>query len=39
MIEIKSALSEELIQSSNWLTELQEDELMDLLMLDTAVVR
>ncbi|RTQ89821.1 DEAD/DEAH box helicase [Lysinibacillus telephonicus] len=39
MIEIKSALSEELIQSSNWLTELQEDELMDLLMLDTAGVR
>lgn len=39
MIEIKSALSEELIQSSNWLTELQEDELMDLLMLDTAAVR
>ncbi|RNC97228.1 DEAD/DEAH box helicase [Lysinibacillus halotolerans] len=35
MIEIKSALSEELIQSSNWLSELQEDELMDLLMLDT----
>ncbi len=39
MIEIKSALSEELIQSSNWLTELKEEELMDLLMLDTAVVR
>ncbi|MCM3390325.1 DEAD/DEAH box helicase [Ureibacillus chungkukjangi] len=39
MIEIKSALSEELIQSSNWLTELQEDELMDLLMLDTHAMR
>ncbi|CAM5191949.1 SNF2 family DNA or RNA helicase OS=Ureibacillus acetophenoni OX=614649 GN=SAMN05877842_10194 PE=4 SV=1 [Ureibacillus acetophenoni] len=39
MIEIKSALSEELIQSSNWLTELQDDELLDLLTLDTAVIR
>ncbi|MDN4492136.1 DEAD/DEAH box helicase [Ureibacillus aquaedulcis] len=39
MIEIKSALSEELIQSSNWLTELQEDELMDLLMLDTHAMK
>lgn len=39
MLEMKSALSEELIQSSNWLTELQEEELLDLLMLDTAVVR
>lgn len=39
MIELKSALSEELIQSSNWLTELQEDELMDLLMLDTHAMR
>ncbi|KGR75997.1 DEAD/DEAH box helicase [Ureibacillus sinduriensis] len=39
MIEIKSALSEELIQSSNWLTELQEDELMDLLMLDTHALK
>lgn len=38
MIEIKSALSEELIQSSNWLTELQDDELLDLLTLDTAVL-
>ena len=36
MIEIKSALSEELIQSSNWLTELQDDELLDLLTLDTV---
>lgn len=39
MIEIKSALSEELIQSSNWLTELQEEELMDLLMLDTHALK
>lgn len=35
MLEMKSALSEELIQSSNWLTELEESELMDLLTLDT----
>ncbi|RUL53193.1 DEAD/DEAH box helicase [Lysinibacillus antri] len=39
MIELKSALSGELIQSSNWITELQEDELLDLLLLDTASVR
>lgn len=39
MIEIKSTLSEELIQSSNWLTELQDDELKDLLTLDTNMVR
>ncbi|MEL4024022.1 DEAD/DEAH box helicase [Lysinibacillus endophyticus] len=39
MIELKSALSEELIQSSTWLTELQEEELMDLLMLDTTTIR
>ncbi|RHW39982.1 DEAD/DEAH box helicase [Lysinibacillus yapensis] len=39
MIEMKSALSEELIQSSNWLTELKEEELMDLLMLDTHALR
>lgn len=39
MIEIKSALSEELIQSSNWLTELKEEELMDLLLLDTQALR
>ena len=39
MIELKSALSEELIQSSNWLTELEEHELMDLLMLDTHAMR
>ncbi|MFJ8234714.1 DEAD/DEAH box helicase [Ureibacillus sp. NPDC094379] len=39
MLEVKSALSQELIQSSNWLTELQEDELLDLLMLDTASIR
>ena len=39
MIEIKSALSEELIQSSNWLTELQDDELLDLLTLDTAALK
>ncbi|KGR80140.1 DEAD/DEAH box helicase [Ureibacillus manganicus] len=39
MIELKSALSEELIQSSNWLTELQDEELMDLLTLDTTMIR
>nr|WP_232337129.1 DEAD/DEAH box helicase [Lysinibacillus timonensis] len=39
MLEMKSALSEELIQSSNWLTELQDEELMDLFMLDTEIVR
>lgn len=39
MLEMKSALSEELIQSSNWLNELQEDELMDLLTLDQEIVR
>lgn len=39
MLEMKSALSEELIQSSNWLNELQEDELMDLLTLDQEMVR
>ncbi|RKJ58547.1 DEAD/DEAH box helicase, partial [Butyricicoccus sp. 1XD8-22] len=39
MIELKSALSEELIQSSNWLTELQDEELLDLLTLDADVVR
>ncbi|SOB90210.1 SNF2 family DNA or RNA helicase [Ureibacillus xyleni] len=38
MIELKSALSEELIQSSTWLTELQEEELMDLLLLDTTSI-
>ena len=35
MITMKSALSEELIQSSQWLTELGNDELVDLMMLDT----
>ena len=33
MLEMKSALSEELIQSSKWITELQEDELQELLKL------
>lgn len=37
MITLKSALSEELIQSSKWLTELDDAELMDLMLLDTAV--
>ncbi|WP_431029094.1 DEAD/DEAH box helicase [Lysinibacillus sp. LZ02] len=36
MLAIKSALSEELIQSSKWLTELDDAELMNLMMLDTA---
>lgn len=36
MIALKSALSEELIQSSKWLTELDDGELVDLMMLDTA---
>lgn len=36
MIAMKSALSEELIQSSKWLTELNDSELMDLLVLDTG---
>lgn len=39
MIAIKSALSEELIQSSQWLTELNDAELMDLMTLDTAVLK
>ncbi|MEK4228371.1 DEAD/DEAH box helicase [Solibacillus sp. FSL H8-0538] len=39
MITMKSALSEELIQSSQWLTELQNDELFDLMMLDTTVLK
>ncbi|WP_107839962.1 DEAD/DEAH box helicase [Metasolibacillus meyeri] len=34
MLTIKSALSEELIQSSKWLTELQDDELRELFTLD-----
>ncbi|WP_339289191.1 DEAD/DEAH box helicase [Ureibacillus sp. FSL K6-0786] len=33
MLEMKSALSAELIQSSQWLTELEEDKLMELLKL------
>jgi SNF2 family DNA or RNA helicase len=33
MLEMKSALSAELIQSSQWLTELEEDKLMELLRL------
>lgn len=36
MIAMKSTLSEELIQSSKWLTELNDSELMDLLILDTG---
>lgn len=39
MLEMKSALSEELIQSSNWLAELQEEELLDLLTLGSEVVK
>ncbi|KOS60863.1 helicase [Lysinibacillus sp. FJAT-14222] len=34
MLTQKSALSEELIQSSQWLTELEDHELRDLMMLD-----
>lgn len=34
MLAQKSALSEELIQSSQWLTELDDDELRDLITLD-----
>lgn len=34
MLTIKSALSEELIQSSKWITELQDDELRELFALD-----
>ncbi|WP_107942050.1 DEAD/DEAH box helicase [Metasolibacillus fluoroglycofenilyticus] len=34
MLTLKSALSEELIQSSKWLTELQDDELRELFSLD-----
>ncbi len=34
MLEMKSALSEELIQSSKWITELKDDELMELLTLE-----
>jgi len=34
MLTQKSALSEELIQSSQWLTELEDDELRDLMKLD-----
>jgi len=39
MITMKSALSEDLIQSSKWLTELDDHELMDLLVLDTATIK
>lgn len=39
MLVMKSALSEELIQSSQWLTELDDAELMDLMMLDTAMLK
>ncbi|MEO4054093.1 DEAD/DEAH box helicase [Solibacillus sp. CAU 1738] len=34
MLTMKSALSEELIQSSQWLTELQDEELLELMTLD-----
>lgn len=37
MIAAKSALSDELIQSSKWITELGDDELADLLSLDTVM--
>jgi len=37
MLEMKSALSEELIQSSNWLTELDEEQLMELLNVPASV--
>ena len=36
MLEMKSALSEELIQSSKWITDLQDDELNELLTLDKS---
>ena len=39
MIAMKSALSEELIQSSKWLTELDDTELMDLMLLDTSAIK
>lgn len=39
MIALKSTLSEELIQSSKWLTELDDAELMDLLVLDTSQLK
>ncbi len=39
MLSIKSALSEELIQSSQWLTQLDDAELVDLMMLDTAAIQ
>lgn len=39
MIALKSTLSEELIQSSKWLTELDDSELMDLLVLDTSQLK
>ena len=35
MLQMKSALSEELIQSSKWISDLQDDELRELLTLDT----
>lgn len=37
MLEMKSALSEELIQASNWLTELDEAQLMELLQFPSSV--
>ena len=39
MLTIKSALSDELIQSSQWITELDDTELADLMMLDTTTVK
>ena len=39
MISMKSALSDELIQSSKWITELDDQELSDLLSLDHAFVK
>ena len=39
MISMKSALSDELIQSSKWITDLDDQELSDLLSLDHAFVK
>ncbi|MEG0259393.1 MAG: DEAD/DEAH box helicase [Lysinibacillus sp.] len=39
MLAQKSALSEELIQSSQWLTELNDDELRDLMTLDMSLTK
>ena len=39
MLAQKSALSEELITSSKWLTELGDDELRNLMTLDTGIIK